>query len=180
MKKTILAFLSVLIGFWAFSQTKSEKILVAYFSNTGNTERVAKKAAEILKADVFQIIPEKPYTAEDLNWRNSKSRATLEGKNENARPAIAKTTDISGYDTIVVAYPIWWGKAPKIMSTFIESYDFSGKKIIPICTSHSSGFGKSDFQLRAIAKNAMWKNGKRFGAKFSESELRKFLQEINK
>lgn len=152
MKKTILAFLSVLIGFCAFSQTKSEKILVAYFSNTGNTERVAKKAAEILKADVFQIIPEKPYTAEDLNWRNSKSRATLEGKNENARPAIAKNTDISGYDTIVVAYPIWWGKAPKIMSTFIESYDFSGKKSFRFALLIPADSGKAIFNCAPLQK----------------------------
>lgn len=139
------------------------RILVAYFSATGTTEALAEQAADILDADLYEIVPEIPYTADDLNYNHSSSRANREQDDPTARPAISgSAADIKDYNVVLLGYPIWHGQAPKIVYTFLESYDFSGKTIVPFCTSHSSGIGSSDRDLHALASGADWRSGTRF------------------
>ena len=148
------------------------KILVAYFSATNNTEGVAQQLANGLGADLYEITPEKPYTDEDLAYGNSNSRSSVERNDPAARPAISGSVEnMEQYDVVFIGYPIWWGEAPRIISTFIESYDFSGKTIVAFCTSASSGFGSSDSALRAAAKGAKWLDGHRFAAGASADEV---------
>lgn len=152
------------------------KALVVYFSATGNTKALAQTAAEALGADTFEIVPEKVYTKEDLNYNDETTRATVEMKDESARPAIKnKLEGLEKYETIVIAYPIWWGQAPRIIDTFMESYDLNGKTIVPICTSSSSDIGSSGDYLHQFAPNATWKDGKRFEKNASASELKSFF-----
>ena len=152
------------------------KALVVYFSATGNTKALAQTAAEALGADTFEIVPEKVYTKEDLNYNDETTRATVEMKDESARPAIKnKLEGLEKYETIVIAYPIWWGQAPRIIDTFMESYDLNGKTIVPICTSSSSDIGSSGDYLHQFAPNATWKDGKRFKKNASASELKSFF-----
>lgn len=123
------------------SKTK-HKILVVYFSATHTTQGVAKKIADVLNADLYEIKPQDPYTDEDLDYNNDKSRSTIEMNDPDARPAIAGSVkNMEQYKTVFLGYPIWWGEAPRILSTFVESYDFSGKTMIPFCTSGGSGIG---------------------------------------
>lgn len=139
------------------------KTLVAYFSATGSTRAAAERIAELTGADVYEIVPAQPYTAEDLDYNVSDSRANREMNDASARPAIGSgSIDISGYDTVIIGYPIWWGQAPKIMYTFLESYDLTGKTIIPFCTSGSSGIDGSLAGMQALAPDADWLTGQRF------------------
>lgn len=154
------------------SEPESSKILVAYFSATGNTAGVAEKLAEGLGADIYEITPAEPYTQEDLDYGNAESRSSKEMDDPDARPAISGTVEnMAQYDVVLIGYPIWWGKAPRIMSTFIESYDFSGKTLACFCTSGSSGFGDSDAALREAAEDAVWKDGSRFAAGADEQTI---------
>ncbi len=147
------------------SSDAAAKILVAYFSATNHTKGVAEKLAAGLGADLYEITPTEPYTSEDLDYGNSDSRSSKEMNDPSARPAISGSVkNMEQYDVVFVGYPIWWGEAPRIMSTFIESYDFSGKTLVPFCTSGSSGFGSSDKALRAAASGATWLDGHRFAA----------------
>lgn len=151
---------------------EGNKILVAYFSMTNNTEGVAQKLADGLGADIYEITPEQPYTDEDLDYGNSKSRSSVEMDDSNVRPAIfGSVENMEQYDVVFLGYPIWWGEAPRIMSTFIESYNFSGKTVIPFCTSGSSGFGSSDSALRTAASGATWLDGHRFSAGASADDV---------
>ena len=164
----------------AAPKTVPGKTLVVYFSGTGRTEALAKNAANVLGADVFEIQPAEPYTSEDLNYANLVARATREQNDPSARPKIAnKIENFDQYDTIVLAYPIWWGQEPRIIDTFVESYDFSGKTIVPICTSGSSDIDRS---AAALAINmtgaANWKEGKRFEPDTSNDTLGQCFQEI--
>lgn len=138
--------------------------LVVYFSATGHTEPLAKYAAEYLNADIYEIVPETAYTNADLNYNDSSSRSSKEQNDSAARPAIAETLpDISGYDTIIIGHPIWWGQAPKIIYTFLESYDWSGKTLVTFCTSASSGLGSSAENLKPSASgNPNWLESRRF------------------
>ena len=156
------------------------KTLVVYFSCTGNTKALAETAAKALQADIFAIQPEQPYTQNDLNYNDKSTRATVEQNDLNARPKIAnKVKAIEKYDTIVVAYPIWWGQEPRIMDTFMESYDFSGKTLAAICTSASSDIGSSDAALAGITgSSAKWKEGHRFTADTSADELGAWFKKI--
>lgn len=156
------------------------KILVAYFSSTGHTQSLAKNAADVLQADLYEIVPQVPYTKNDLNYNDESTRATVEQKNTNARPAISgKAANFETYDTIVIAYPIWWGQAPRIIDTFMESYDFSNKTIVPICTSASSDIGSSTDALRALcSSSAKWVAGKRFSEGTSKSELSSWFASV--
>lgn len=141
------------------------KTLVTYFSAGGLTAGVAKEIADILKADLFEIKPLTPYTAEDLDWTNDKSRSSIEMKDEDSRPEIAeKLKNIDGYDTIYLGFPIWWYVAPHIINNFLESYDFSGKTIRPFFTSGGSGAGQTDEALHKSAPNAIWRPAKRLYA----------------
>ena len=127
-----------------------KKILVAYFSCTGVTARAAQKLAEAAQADLYEIKPEQPYTQADLNWSNKKSRSSLEMNDPTSRPAISgKVENMEQYDTVFVGFPIWWYVAPTIINTFLESYDFSGKTVIPFCSHGGGRFGQS---LTAITK----------------------------
>ena len=157
---------------------QGKKALVAYFSCTGNTKALAETAAKALGADLYEIRPEAPYTAEDLNYNDEGTRATVEQKDDAARPALAdKNANIAAYSAIVLAYPIWWGQEPRIMDTFVESYDFSGKIVVPICTSGGSDIGASADHLKTLMQGAAeWKAGKLFSRSATESEVGGWLK----
>lgn len=157
----------------------STKILVVYFSCTGTTELVAEYITEILGADIYEIVPENPYTETDLAYYTN-GRADQEQNDPNVRPAISgDIKNMDEYDTIILGYPIWHGQAPRIISTFLESYDFSGKSIIPFCTSHSSGIGSSASNLHALCSDSVeWADGKRFGGEVSKENIEDWIEEI--
>lgn len=137
------------------------KTLVAYFSASGQTAKLAKTLAGVTGGDLFEIAPETAYTAADLDWMDKKSRSTIEMKDPKSRPAIAgKVADMAQYDTVFVGFPIWWYQAPRIIETFLESYDFSGKTVIPFATSGGSGMGKTLAGLKAVCPEASWVEGK--------------------
>ncbi len=132
------------------------KTLVAYFSASGVTEKVAKQLAAVADADLFEIKPVDPYTAADLDWTNKNSRSTIEMKDPSSRPAIAKKCDnMSEYDTVFVGFPVWWYVEPTIIDTFLESYDFTGKTVIPFATSGGSGLGKTAENFRKVLGKAV-------------------------
>ena len=146
--------------------------LVAYFSATGNTEGVAQHLQAILDADLYEIVPAEPYSDDDLNYNVSDCRANQEQNDPDARPAIdGSVENMDGYDVIFLGYPIWWGEAPRIISTFLESYDFTDKTIVPFCTSGSSGIGSSAEHLAALAADAAWLEGARFDPDASQEEV---------
>lgn len=155
------------------------KTLVVYFSCTGTTKQLAEYAAEALGADIYEIVPTEPYTEEDLAYYTD-CRADREQNDPSARPEILETVEnMDGYDTVILGYPIWHGQAPKIIYTFLESYDFSGKTIVPFCTSHSSGIGSSADNLHPLCGDSVtWLEGKRFGGGASESEIREWLKDV--
>ena len=161
------------------NSVKGKKSLVAYFSCTGTTKKIAEYVQENTGADIYRIEAEEPYTAEDLNYGDASARATKEQNDSSARPAIAgKVENMSQYRNVVIAYPIWWGQAPRIISTFLESYDFKGKTIVPICTSHSSGIGSSAINLHSLVdESVIWMEGKRFAADTSKDDVRKWLED---
>ena len=148
------------------------KKLVAYFSASGVTAKVAQMLAEAIGADIFEIAPKVPYTEADLNWMDEKARSTIEMKNPSSRPEIeSKRDNMSEYDTIFVGFPIWWYVAPTIINTFLESYDLAGKTIIPFATSGTSGMGKTNEKLAPSCKGAKLLEGKRFDSRVSGKEL---------
>lgn len=147
------------------------KKLVAYFSASGVTKAVAQRLAKAAGADLFEIKPEIPYTRADLDWTNKKSRSSVEMNNPDFRPEIAETaTNMDDYDTVFIGFPIWWYVAPTIINTFVESYDFSGKTIVPFATSGGSGMGKTVDVLKPLCPTANWKNGKMLN-RISDQEL---------
>ncbi len=151
------------------------KALVVYFSCTGTTAGVARTVADAAGADIYEIQAQEPYTSADLNYSNSSSRATREQNDPSVRPAIAGSTDISSYDVIYIGYPIWWGVEPRIIDTFLESYNFSGKKIAPFCTSGSSGISGSVSRIRELATGAEVLQGRRFPSGASRDEVENWL-----
>ncbi len=154
------------------------KALVVYFSCTGTTAGVARTVADAAGADIYEIQAQEPYTSADLNYSNSSSRATREQNDPSARPAIAGSTDISSYDVIYIGYPIWWGVEPRIIDTFLESYNFSGKKIAPFCTSGSSGISGSVSRIRELAAGAEVLQGMRFPSGASRNEVENWLRSL--
>ena len=149
------------------------KTLVAYFSASGTTAKVAKKMAEAIGADLFEIKPETPYSGADLNWQNKNSRSSVEMNDRSSRPAIAvKAADMPQYDVVFVGFPVWWYREPSIIDTFMESYDFAGKTVIPFATSGGSGLGDSAVNMQKLAKGAKDVNGKRFSGSASAEELK--------
>ena len=155
------------------------KTLVVYFSCTGTTKQLAEYAAEILGADIYEIVAEEPYTEADLAY-DTGGRADQEQNDPNARPAISGNVEnMDSYDTILIGYPIWHGQAPRIISTFLESYDFSQKMMVPFCTSHSSGIGSSATNLHALCPDSVeWVEGKRFEAGTSRDAMEEWLGSI--
>ena len=136
------------------------KKLVAYFSASGTTKKAAEHLANAIGADLFEIRPAVPYTRTDLDWTNNKSRSSVEMSNPQSRPEIASHVEnMSEYDTVYIGFPIWWYVAPTIINTFLESYDFSGKTVIPFATSGGSGMGKTVDVLRKVCPDATWKSG---------------------
>lgn len=142
------------------------KTLVAYFSASGVTAKLAKHIADETGADLFEIKPAVPYTSADLDWMNKRSRSSVEMADPNSRPEIAeKVANMEQYDTVFVGFPIWWYVAPTIIDTFLESYDFSGKTVIPFATSGGSGMGKTDSVLHALCPSTVnWKSGRRLAS----------------
>lgn len=147
------------------------EILVAYFSASGVTAKVAKKLADVTGADLFEIVPAAPYTRADLDWTDRNSRSSREMRDKSFRPAIAETTDTSKYGVIFVGFPIWWYVAPTIVNTFLESCDLQGKTIVPFATSGGSGMGNTAEELKVSCKGAIVKSGRRFPADVSEEEI---------
>lgn len=146
--------------------------LVAYFSATGVTAKVAENLAEAIGADVFEIEPAVAYTTPDLDWRNKQSRSSIEMSDAASRPAISvKRDNMDEYDTVFVGFPIWWYVAPTIINTFLESYDLTGKTIIPFATSGGSGMGKTNEKLLPSCKNAELLEGKVFKAAATNAKL---------
>lgn len=155
------------------------KVLVAYFSATGTTAAAAKKLAEAAGADIYEIKPAAPYTKEDLNWMNKNSRSSVEMSDKSSRPALADTSaDISAYDTILLGFPIWWYIAPTIINTFLESYDFAGKKIVLFATSGGSGFGKAADSLKGSCPGATIMEGKLLNQLPAAPELKKWVEAL--
>jgi flavodoxin len=155
------------------TKTTNDKILVAYFSATGNTKSVASMLATAINADLFEIVPEQLYTSDDLNWHNDKSRSSVEMGDKTSRPKISsKIDDMSQYKIVFVGSPIWWGREPSIIDTFIESYDFADKTVIPFVTSGSSGIGDYGANLQSLAPNAKVLIGERFPTSVTAEELK--------
>ena len=163
------------------TQNSDKKTLVVYFSATGNTREIAEYIASATGGDLFEIIPEKIYSSEDLDWTNNNSRVSYEHDNPTERNVVLKTPNAENfdtYDTVFIGYPIWWGIAAWPVDSFIKANDFTGKTVIPFCTSASSGIGESDTLLREAAGTGMWLDGVRFSSGTSDSELLRWLTEL--
>lgn len=156
-------------------------MLVVYYSATGNTESVANDIAAALDADVFELEPVDPYTEEDLNWTDDNSRVVAEYENEDERDVELVNTSVDNWeeiDTVFIGYPIWWGIAAWPVNQFIENNDFTGKTVIPFCTSSSSGLGESGELLAQMAGTGDWQEGERFSSGASQEEAETWLSEI--
>lgn len=154
------------------------KRLVAYFSASGVTKAAAERLAKAAGADLFEITPVTLYTRADLDWTNKKSRSSVEMNNPNSRPKIAeKLSNMGDYDTVFIGFPIWWYVAPTIINTFVESYDFSGKTIVPFATSGGSGMGKTVEVLKAFCPTANWEKGKMLN-RVSDQELEFWVKSL--
>lgn len=155
------------------------KVLVAYFSATNTTEGVAEQIANGLNADLYEIVPAEPYTDADLDYNDNNSRSTLEMNNPDARPAISGSVEnMEQYDIVFIGYPIWWSEAPRIVSTFVESYDFSGKTIVPFCTSGGSGIGSSASNLEQLTSGATWLDGQRLNGSDSQDTIMEWVSSL--
>ena len=156
------------------------KKLVAYFSASGTTAKVAKTLAEAAGADLYEIKPRIPYTKADLNWMDKKSRSTIEMNDKASRPAIVTgDLDVSGYDTILLGFPIWWYIAPTIINTFLEAYDFSGKTVVLFATSGGSGFGQAVASLQPSAPKATIREGKLLNGRQTADSLKSWVETLN-
>lgn len=155
-------------------------IMVVFFSPTGTTKKVAQEIAQLEEGDLFEIIPVQPYTAEDLDWRNPQSRSTLEMNDPNCRPEMAeKAENIALYDIIFLGFPIWWGREPSIVDTFLDAHDLKGKTIIPFCTSGGSGMGNTSERINNLTKReAKVLEGKRYGGEVSLADLKIWMDNL--
>ena len=157
-------------------ETGGPKVLVAYFSATNTTKGVAETIAASTGGDLYAITPAQPYTSADLNYNDDNSRSTKEMNDPSARPEISgSVADMAQYDIVFLGYPIWWGEAPRIINTFVESYDLSGKTIVPFCTSGGSGMGSSATNLQSAASGASWLSGRRLNSGVSQSEIAQWV-----
>ena len=149
------------------------------FSATGTTRGVAEKIAAIENADLYEIKAAQEYTSADLNWHDNSSRTTLEQNDKNTRPEIGRESiSPDGYEKIYIGFPIWWGEEPRIMDTFVESYDFDGITMIPFCTSGGSGIGRSGQNLAELAGSGSWLEGKRFSGSVTETDLQTWIDSL--
>lgn len=159
--------------------SQGSNILVAYFSATNTTEGVAEHIANGLNAELFEIVPEQPYTSADLDWNDNDSRSTIEMNDPTARPAISGSVEnMDQYDVVLIGYPIWWSEAPRIISTFLESYDFSGKTIVPFCTSGGSGIDSSAADLEQLTSGAQWLEGRRLNGSDSQEKIMEWVNSL--
>ena len=155
------------------------EILVAYFSATGITEKLAKKIANVVDGDLHEIHPEIPYSAADLDWMNKNSRSSVEMNDKSFRPAIAnKLESTENIKILILAFPIWWYIAPTIINTFLEQYDWNDKIIIPVATSGSSGMGNTNAELESSCPGAILKDGQRFDVNVSEKEIKAWFESL--
>ncbi len=184
MKKILIVIAMILTSLTSFNVKAEEgnmtdkKVLVAYFSATGTTAGVADKLAKVTGGELFEIKPAQPYSEADLDWRNNQSRSSVEMADMNSRPEIAsKVENMSQYNVVFIGFPIWWYREPSIIDTFMESYVFAGKTVIPFATSGSSGMGKSGENMQKLAPNAKVFEGKRFPANVSEEVLKTWADE---
>ena len=157
----------------------ANKVLVAVFSASGVTKRIGQEIARISGGDLFEIVPAEKYTSADLNYMNSRSRSSVEMNDPSVRPEIAnRVSDMDSYDTVIIGFPIWWGVAPRIIETFLESYDFGGKTIIPFCTSGGSGVGRSDTELhKNVSGDVKWGKGVQINRP-NESTIKNWLDNV--
>ena len=155
-------------------EKKMSKTLVAYFSASGVTAKVARELAAVEGGSLFEIRPEMPYTTADLDWTNKQSRSTLEMADLNCRPAtVGSVEDMAQYNVVFVGFPIWWGREPSVVDTFLEAYDFGGKKLVPFCTSGGSDIGRTAERIQAlVGDKACVDAGKRLGGTISEADLK--------
>lgn len=158
--------------------TEMSKELVVYFSATGNTKEVAETLSEMKEAEIIEILPAEPYTDEDLNYNDSNSRTTVEQNDENSRPEIAEEINLDEYSVIYVGYPNWWGDMPKILYTFFDTYDLSGKTIAPFCTSGGSGLSDTVETISELEPDATVTEGMHASAANAESDIQEWLNEI--
>ena len=156
------------------------KILIAYFSASGETARLANTLASVTGGDLFEIQPQQRYSAADLNWNDRQSRSTVEMNDAKSRPAIAnRVENMAQYDVVFVGFPIWWYQAPRIIETFLESYALSGKRIIPFATSGGSGMGKTAELLKASCSGARVDSGKRLSSSESAASVQNWVDSLN-
>ena len=158
------------------------KTLIVYYSATGNTKEVAEEMAEDLNADTFEIVPSDPYTDEGLDWTDDNSRVSREYNDESLRDVELENTTVplwDSYDTVLIGYPIWWGIAAWPVNSFVEVNDFTGKTVIPFCTSSSSGLGQSGDLLEDIAGTGTWQEGHRFSSNPSDDDITDFIDSIS-
>lgn len=161
------------------TESAGSQVLVAYFSATGTTEGVAENIASGLDADLYEIVPEEPYTDADLNYNDNNSRSTIEMNDPSSRPVISGSVEnMEDYDIVFIGYPIWWSEAPRIVSTFMESYDFSGKTIVPFCTSGGSGIGSSASNLEELTNGATWLDGQRLNGSDSQDTVMEWVNSL--
>jgi flavodoxin len=162
--------------------SSNSKILVVYYSATGSTKAVADTIADTTRADLFEITPVVPYTSDDLNWTNDNSRVSVEHNDESKRDVpLTKTTpdNWADYDTVFIGYPIWWGIAAWPVNNFVEGNDFTGKTVIPFCTSSSSGLGQSGDLLADMAGTGNWQDGERFSLGASSSKVESWVNGLD-
>lgn len=183
MKKTLLmmaALLTISLGVCAQANktkvNKNRKVLVTYFSASGVTKGIAQQLAEVAGADLYEIKPDKLYTDADLDWRNKQSRSSVEMQDKKSRPAISgKVADMKKYSIVYVGFPIWWNTCPRIINTFLESYDFQGKTVIPFATSGSSSIKNACEDLKATYPDINWKEGKLLN-RASKEDIKKWAE----
>ena len=155
--------------------------LVAYFSATGTTARAARELAGAINADLFEIVPEKPYTSADLNWNDKNSRSSREMADEKCRPAVkGDGPDMSAYDTVFVGFPIWWYVEPRIIDTFLEAHDFSGKTVVPFATSGGSGLGKAPQRMATLAPGSTVTEGRLLNGRLDADDLRAWAEGLTR
>lgn len=158
-----------------------KNVLVAYFSASGETARLAKTIADVTDGKLYEIQPKQPYSSADLNWNDKNSRSSIEMNDLTSRPEIAnRVENMEEFDVVFVGFPIWWYVAPTIINTFLESYDFSGKTVIPFATSGGSGMGKTDSILHeCCSKSTSWCTGKRLNSRESKASVQSWINSLN-
>ena len=163
----------------SFEEDNMSKTLIAYFSAQGSTAKLAKTLAAAAEAELYEIKPAVPYERRDLNWMDKKSRTTLEMQDPNCRPALADTNaPVAESDVIFLGFPIWWYREPSIIDSFLDAYDWAGKTVVPFFTSGGSDLGEGQSRIETLAKSAKVLRGRRFSARASESDLKKWIETL--